>query len=199
MRANQFTLNTLTGHNIPAVCGVYQITDTVTGRTYIGSSQNIRTRAVQHFYLMGTVRPTSTTYDAFSMTYAVHGSSAFSVSVLEVCDACVLYETEKKWINELAPTENTQHSPLVEVSFSEAERGLRSERSRKLWSDPDYRARAVAARKGKAYNKGYKCTPEQVENRKRAARISNMKRNYGLEWEAEYVRRYPEHRGDINA
>lgn len=197
MGANYFAVNSMTGHNIPPVCGVYQITDTITGKTYVGGSRNIRTRAIQHFYFMGQSASTGTTYNTFRVTYAEHGSAAFSVVVLETCDLAVLYDKEKEWIAKLAPTENTQHSHLVEVSFSEAERGLRSERSRKLWADPDYRARAVAARKGNAYNKGYKCTPEQVENRKRAGRISNMKRKYGPEWEVEYVRRYPEHKGDV--
>ena len=39
---------------------------------------------------------------------------------------------------------------------------------------------------------------EQVLNRKRAARISNIKRNYGGAWQQEYLRRYPEHAGDLN-
>jgi GIY-YIG catalytic domain len=72
-----------------------------------------------------------------------------------------------------------------------------SERTKKLWAEPEYRANAVAARKGNAYCKGYKCTPDQVENRKRAARISNMKRNYGEGWKDEYVRRYPEYAKDV--
>ena len=74
----------------------------------------------------------------------------------------------------------------------------RSARAKALWCDPTYRAKAVAARLGRATNKGYKCTPEQVFNRQRAARISNIKRNYGLDWRIEYCRRYPEYAGDVN-
>jgi group I intron endonuclease len=199
MGANQFTTNSLTEHDIPAVCGVYQITDTITGKTYVGSSRNVRTRAVQHFHLMGTGKSHKSAYTSFSATYTQYGSSGFEVVVLEACSPETLYAKELEWIARLAPTENTQHSPLVSVAYSEAERALRSERTRKLWASPEYRAKAVAARKGNAYSKGYKCTPEQVENRRRAARISNMKRNYGSIWQEEYVRRYPEHEEDINA
>lgn len=199
MGANQFTANSLTGHDIPAVCGVYQITDTITGKMYVGSSGNIRTRIIQHFHLMGLNKGRSSTYVSFSATYAQYGSSAFSVDILETCTPEVLYAKELEWIAKITPTENTQHSSLIDVAYSKEERAMRSERTRKLWATPEYRERAVLARKGKAYNKGYKCTPEQVENRKRAARISNMKRNYGDTWKAEYVRRYPEYEGDVNA
>ena len=199
MGANQFTTNSLTGHDIPAVCGVYQITDTVTGKTYIGSSHNIRVRVVQHFCAMGTRNIRNSAYSVFSATYAEHGSSAFSIDILEICARSELYTKELEWITKLTPTENTQHSPLVSIAYSNEERILRAQRARKLWANPEYRAKAVAARKGKAYNKGYKCTPEQIANRKRAARISNMKRNYGASWQEEYIRRYPEYREDVNA
>lgn len=199
MGINQYTDNSLTGHDIPVVCGVYQLTDTITGKTYVGSSNNIRNRTIQHFYNMRLPRLHSSTYNTFSATYMEHGSAAFVVTILEACDVDDLYDKELEWIAKVKPTENTQHSPLVEVAYSDEERMLRSERTRKLWADPEYRERAIAARKGNAYNKGYKCTQEQVENRKRAGRISNMKRNYGDAWKEEYVRRYPEHEEDINA
>lgn len=86
----------------------------------------------------------------------------------------------------------------INAAMTEKECLARQERTKVLWADPEYRAKAIAARKGNAYCKGYKCTPEQILNRKKAARISNMKRNYGDQWKDEYVRRYPEHAGDIN-
>jgi len=87
----------------------------------------------------------------------------------------------------------------IRAAMTPLELAARSARTKALWADPEYRANAIAARKGKAYNKGYKCTPEQVKNRQRAARISNIKRNYGADWKQEYIRRYPEHIGDLDA
>ena len=75
----------------------------------------------------------------------------------------------------------------------------RSQRAKKLWANPEYRKKAIEARLGRSTNYGYKCTPQQGENRRKAARISNMKRNYGMLWKAEYAIRYPDHVGDINA
>jgi hypothetical protein len=82
--------------------------------------------------------------------------------------------------------------------MTEEECKKKSDRVKALWATPEYRERAILSRKGNAYSKGYVCTPEQILNRKRAARISNMKRNYGDAWASEYVRRYPEHAGDVN-
>lgn len=73
----------------------------------------------------------------------------------------------------------------------------RSEAARKLWRDPEYAERNATARRGIATNKGYKCTPEQVKNRRKAARISNMKRNYGDSWRIEYARRYPQNAHEV--
>lgn len=71
-------------------------------------------------------------------------------------------------------------------------REQRSEVARRLWNTPGYREKIVKALAGRATNKGYRCTPEQVANRQRAARISNMKRNHGEQWRAAYVDRYPQ-------
>lgn len=87
----------------------------------------------------------------------------------------------------------------IRKAMTDEECANRSERTKLLWQNPEYREKAISARKGRATNKGYKCSPEQVANRKKAARISNMKRNYGEDWQNEYARRYPEFVGDLNA
>lgn len=77
---------------------------------------------------------------------------------------------------------------------------VRQNRSRivtELWNTKEYREAASAARKGNSFALGYRCTPEQVLNRKKAARISNMKRKYGSGWKDMYVEAYPEHASDV--
>ena len=86
----------------------------------------------------------------------------------------------------------------IQKSMTDEEKSLRKLRTQKLWQNPEYRVKSINARKGNKFAKGYVCTLEQVKNRKRAARISNMKRNYGELWVDEYVRRYPEYAGDVN-
>ena len=197
MGKNQFTENSLDGHDVPSVSGVYLLTDVISNRTYIGSSKNVRTRVVQHFSKMNTKQQYAP-YFVFSETFMHHGPSAFTVKILEECSEETLLVREICWLKLLKPTENTMLFCSKGVAFSEDERALRSERTKKLWLNPTYREKSIEARKGNTYSKGYKCTPEQVENRKRAARISNMKRNYGDNWVAEYVRRYPKNSGDVD-
>ena len=197
MGANQFTVNSISHLDLRPLCGVYLLLDKVSGRTYVGSSKNIRTRAIQHFSNM-LVGCTIGSYRNFKDTFAVHGSTAFTVTVLEECPEAVLLLRERYWVNELSPSENSDFCTEHRRTYSDEERALRAARVSALWATPEYRERAIAARVGKAYSKGYRCTPEQVLNRKKAGRISNMKRNYGEEWQQEYVRRYPEFAGDIN-
>lgn len=102
--------------------------------------------------------------------------------------------SKKMWADE---GYRSQVTAAIRAAMTPEECALRGERVKALWANPEYRANAVAARMGRATNAGYKCTPEQVENRKRAARISNMKRNYGARWAEEYRTRYPEHTGDV--
>ena len=196
MGTNQYSATSeLTNLNLPLSAGVYRITDTISGSVYIGSSKNIRYRISQHVSALKSNREkdkNSRTYQQFRDTYKVVGFSAFTVDILLLCAETDLKLYEKLCIDRYNPSVNTFYKPVSKEFCDE-----RSRRTKKLWETPEYRANAIAARKGKAYNKGYKCTPEQTENRRRAARISNMKRNYGPDWVVEYTRRYPEFAEDV--
>lgn len=197
MGANQYSSSNLSHITVPNVCGVYLLRDTVTGGTYIGSARRIRTRISIHFHDMRR-RPKQRTYRRMLDTFKTYGASVFEVELLQQCEPEELLIVEKQWIEKLQPTENLYVCADGLDVYSEETHAKKSAAAAALWKDPEYRARAVAARKGNAYCKGYKCTPEQVENRKRAARLSNMKRNYGVAWKEEYIRRYPEHAEDVN-
>lgn len=108
----------------------------------------------------------------------------------------VSVQVQKRWQD---PDYKAMNAAAIKASMNEEECAARAERSKKLWQDPDYREKAIAARKGKAYNKGYKCTPEQIENRRKAARISNAKRKSGDGWQEFYLETYPQHVGDLDA
>lgn len=197
MGANQYSNSNLSHMTVPNVCGVYLLRDMITGGTYIGSARRIRTRISIHFHDMQR-RPEQHTYRRMRATYEACGASAFDVELLQQCEPEQLLVAEKEWIAKLQPTENLYVCTDGRDVYTEATHARKSAAAAALWKDPEYRAKAVAARKGNAYCKGYKCTPEQIENRKRAARLSNMKRNYGADWKEEYIRRYPEHAEDVN-
>jgi group I intron endonuclease len=108
----------------------------------------------------------------------------------------VSVQSKARWEDEQLRKINTE---AIRKAMTDEERAQRKERTRKLWEDPEYRAKAVAVRKGKAYNAGYKCTPEQVETRRRNARIMHTKRRFPDNWKEQYVLLYPENAGDVNA
>lgn len=197
MGANQFSGGNLAHITVPNVCGVYLLRDTITGGTYIGSARHIRTRISIHFHDMRR-RPEQQTYRRMRATYEAYGASVFEVELLQQCEPEQLLVAEKEWIAKLQPTENLYVCVDGRDVYTKATHARKSAAAAALWKDPEYRAKAIAARKGNAYCKGYKCTPEQIANRKRAARLSNMKRNYGADWKEEYIRRYPEHAEDVN-
>lgn len=197
MGVNQYSNSNLSHIDVPNVCGVYLLRDTVTGGTYVGSARRIRTRISIHFHDMRR-RPEQHTYRRMRGTFQTYGASVFEVELLQQCAPEELLIVEKQWIEKLQPTENLYVCTDGRDVYTAATHAKKSAAAAALWKDPEYRAKAVAARKGNAYCKGYKCTPEQVSNRKRAARISNMKRNYGDHWKDEYIRRYPEHAEDVN-
>lgn len=196
MGANQFSNGNLAHITVPNVCGVYLLRDTVTGGTYIGSARRIRTRISIHFHDMRR-RPEQNTYRRMRATYDTYGASVFEVELLQQCEPEQLLAVEKEWIAKLQPTENLYVCTDGRDVYTEATHARKSAAAAALWKDPEYHAKASAARRGNSFALGHKCTPEQVANRKRAGRISNMKRNYGATWKDEYIRRYPEHGKDI--
>ena len=199
MGANQFTENSVSHLDLPYESGVYMITDKASGVRYIGSSVDIRRRAMQHFSALKTGKDSEQpAYTIFKNTYDKLGPHGFDVNVLVLCDEENLLMYEAQCISILGDTANRyKRSDGAEVYSTEA-RKKKSDIAKELWATPEYREKAVSARRGKAYNKGYKCTPEQIANRRKAARISNMKRNYGCGWKIEYAKRYPEFVGDLD-
>lgn len=199
MGANQFTESSVSHLNVPHASGVYMITDKMSGARYVGSSTDIRHRISGHFSALKTGKDTKQpVYAAFRPTYDRLGAQGFDVVTLLLCSEENLLMYEAQCIAVLGDTINRYKTPDDVAAYSDEECKRKSDRVKALWATPEYREKAVAARKGKAYNKGYKCTPEQVENRKKAARISNMKRNYGCGWKIEYAKRYPEFVGDLD-
>ncbi len=196
MGANQYSGSNLSHITVPNVCGVYLLKDTVTGGTYVGSARRIRTRISIHFHDMQR-RPEQNTYRRMRNTFETYGASVFEVELLQACAPEDLLVFEKQWIEKLQPTENLYVCTDGRDVYTPETHAKKSAAAAVLWKDPEYRVKAIAARVGKGGPIGFKCNPEQVANRKRAARLSNMKRNYGSSWKEEYVRRYPEHAEDV--
>lgn len=94
-------------HNAPSyngVAGVYQITNTVTGESYIGSTVNISGRWASHRYKL---RKGTHGNRNLQESWNKHGKGFFDFSVLEVVsDKSELIAAEQRFFRELNPTFN---------------------------------------------------------------------------------------------
>lgn len=164
-------MNALSHITVPNCCGVYRLTHAASGLFYVGGSTQVRRRLSEHFREMRTGRKAKS--KDMCALYAQDGAMGWTVAMLEVCEPAHLKVREQFHIDALHPPLNlspVSHAPMRKgTKLDEAGCAERSRRTKALWADPQYRERAVAARAGKAYNAGYKCTPEQIENRRRAA------------------------------
>ena len=81
------------------VSGVYVIRNTVSGRVYVGSSQNILSRWREHRRLLRKGKHHSA---VFQRSWDKHGEAAFTLSIAEVVTSYgALFEREQHWINTL--------------------------------------------------------------------------------------------------
>lgn len=82
------------------VCGIYKITNIVTGRLYVGKSKNLRPRYRQ--YVRGYEKQDTVHMNRYLLrSMNKHGIHNFQMEVIEECDEAMLSERELFWMVEL--------------------------------------------------------------------------------------------------
>lgn len=78
--------------------GIYKIINTLNGKYYIGSSQNVKTRIRKHFELLKR-----NVHHCLHLqnSYNLRGGDVFDVFLLEVCDVGKLIEVEQKYLDDI--------------------------------------------------------------------------------------------------
>lgn len=162
--------------SVAPLCGIYRITNSVTGDSYIGSSTNIheRWRAHQRHLKAGTHHNVR-----LHKAWLTYGSQAFDVTVLELCAAALLVETEQRYLDAERPTYNValtagqgpgmagkKHSAatrakLRAVVYTEERRAKIRATRPGIWT-PEMRAKHRLSHLGK------RPSPEAVEKGRRA-------------------------------
>ena len=89
-------------------CGIYVVTNTVTGQQYVGQSKNIGIRWLQHLANSLNSKKLEKLYEAIRE----YGITCFSFQILEECKKEDLREREKFWIAEL-DTYNTGYNSTL--------------------------------------------------------------------------------------
>ena len=83
--------------------GVYVITNTETGETYVGCSNDVKRRIWRHFYNRGRSKN-----KLLSKALKTYGREAFTSEVLEYCPKETKFEREDYWLTQYGCEYNTK-------------------------------------------------------------------------------------------
>lgn len=89
------------------ICGIYKITNTITGDFYIGSSKNIKKRWTDH---KKPSRWSQYPNNPMYLDFQKYGVDKFELQVLEEVEIDSLKETEQQFIEKLQPTYNDRNA-----------------------------------------------------------------------------------------
>ena len=94
------------------ICGIYKITNTITGDFYIGSSKNVKSRWESHKWpSMWKQNPNKQLYQDMQK----YGVDKFVFEILAEVEADKLKETEQQFIEKLQPTYNSCNAKGLNV------------------------------------------------------------------------------------
>ena len=126
------------------ICGIYKITNTVTGDFYIGSSNNVKKRlAVHKCQSKWNEYPSNPMY----LDMKKYGVDKFEFEILAEVEADKLKETEQKFIETLKPTYNNRNAKGLNVA--------RRKEYKKTDKYKDYQKQYTKTDKCKEYHKQY--------------------------------------------
>ena len=111
------------------ICGVYRITNTITGDFYIGSSKDVKRRWIEHkIPSRWNQYPNNPMYQDMQK----YGLDKFEFQVIEEVEIDKLKEVEQKFIEELKPTYNSNNAKGLDVEkFKESQKKYNKSDKRK--------------------------------------------------------------------
>lgn len=146
-------------------CGIYQITNTVNGKFYIGSTNSLVNRKRSHLYcLRHGVHGNSHLQNAFNK----YGEQAFLFELIEYCQENELLMVEQKLIDERKPEYNQR-------VIAESNRGIKwTDETKRKWSKQrkgkplgpfteEHKRNISLSHIGNQWNVGHIVTPETRE------------------------------------
>jgi hypothetical protein len=108
--------------------GIYSITNTITGRVYIGQAVNIAVRWSGH---RGALRGGRHSNTGLQADWHTHGAAAFSFAVIEQCTRAELTEREYLWIQDYQDRPAGVYNARVRSRAEEE--AARPEERRRAW------------------------------------------------------------------
>lgn len=95
--------------------GIYKISNTVTGRIYIGSSVNISNRKYNHLWKLETGQHDNS---FLQKSFNKHGVSAFDFEVVEMCEVDKLIEREQYYLDKFQSYKRSVGYNICEKAYS---------------------------------------------------------------------------------
>lgn len=137
---------------------IYKITNKINGLVYVGCTINsLEKRFYEHLYRCFKTDYQSKLYNSIKK----NGEENFVIELIEECDLCVIYETEKKYIEEF----NTYHNGLNSTFGGEGTLGYKhsSEIKRKI----SVNTKNGNSHKGKTYEELYGGSADEQKQKRR--------------------------------
>ena len=165
------------------ISGIYKVTNTVTGKFYIGSSKNVKQRlAVHKCQSTWKKRPNNPMY----IDMMKHGVDKFEFEILEVVEPDKLKEAEQQFIETLKPTYNSNNANGLNIK----RRKEYLKEYQKSDKYKEYQKEYQKTDKRKEYMKEYQKSDKYKEYQK-----SDKYKEYQKEYQKEYHKseRYKEY------
>lgn len=124
-------------------CGIYEIRNRLTGKVYIGQSQDIESRWRGH---LRTLRNGKHKNLKLLRSFNMHGETAFEFTVLEICHISILNAREQFWMDAKDSYRNGYNARPLAASnrgntFDAETRARIRALRKKTWENPALRAR----------------------------------------------------------
>jgi len=143
--------------------GIYRIVNKINGKSYIGSSNNIKRRFYEHFAPCNSLNKNT----VFVRAIKKYGKKSFMLDVLqELTDASLLPYYEKFWIEKLKPEYNMNEGGIGNCgrTVTEETKKLLSAASKKQWVEiPEEHKQEVLTRNLIGPRKGHPVSKETRE------------------------------------
>ena len=136
------------------ICGIYKITNTITGDFYIGSSKDIKHRWIDH---KCPSRWNDNPNNQMYLDMRKYGKDKFEFQILEEVEIAYLKEAEQKFIEMLEPTYNNINA-----------KGLNIERCKETHRKSQKKYRQ--SDKGKEWQEEYRKTDKRKESNIKASK-----------------------------
>lgn len=117
--------------DLEGLCGIYKIVNLINGKSYIGSSKNIRMRLWEH---RAKLRHNNHHNQHLQNSWNKYGEDNFDYCILELCSCEQQYAREQFYINSCHPEYNIAEEVIL-PSYSEESRRKHSETKKRMYAE----------------------------------------------------------------